>query len=73
MNKISFYGWAENMPKISATKLFQMVFKLSLSEGKSFTDRLLEGEIFILEVDEHQDVNFILKRFEEIGVKCCLL
>lgn len=70
MAKVLFKGWTYGLKKISLTKLFQQKAKLPLSIAKSKTDALLDGETFIVENENIEQAEELVKEATAIGAIC---
>ena len=56
---ITVSGWHEGFQKIAFTRLLRAQFGYGLSEGKSITDRIPQGEVITLQVDEDTAATFV--------------
>ncbi|CAN5614422.1 hypothetical protein BH09BAC4_BH09BAC4_00590 [soil metagenome] len=72
MTKMVFDGWKEGFLKVSSTKLFQEHFELGLKQTKEKTDDLLEGNAFVISVENLKDPQSALSAFLQIGALCHL-
>ena len=65
MAKILITGWQIGLQKISMTQLIQKYTLLSLSQAKSVTDRVLDGETVTLIVERSEDAESLVQHLKE--------
>ncbi len=68
MVQVIISGWREGLHKINMTKLIWEYTLLGLSEAKACTDRVLDGQQVILQIEDQQAAKQLIKRLESIGV-----
>ena len=70
MRKILIIDWEEGFDKVSFTKFQMAVLDMNLKESKKNTDRLLEGEKIILNIEDDNIATLFTKKIKEIGAIC---
>lgn len=70
MRKILIIDWEEGFDKVSFTKFQVEVLDMNLKESKKNTDRLLEGEKIILNIEDDNIATLFTKKIKEIGAIC---
>jgi hypothetical protein len=70
MRKILIIDWEEGFDKVSFTKFQMEVLDMNLKESKKNTDRLLEGEKIILNIEVDNIATLFTKKIKEIGAIC---
>jgi hypothetical protein len=70
MRKILIIDWEEGFDKVSFTKFQMEVLDMNLKESKKNTDRLLEGEKIILNIEDDNIATLFTKKIKEIGAIC---
>lgn len=70
MSEILFKGWKHGLQKIPLTKLFQQKLNLNLNEAKDKTDALLDGKIFIIELESIDQAEDLVKEATVFGAVC---
>ena len=70
MRKILIIDWEEGFDKVSFTKFQMEVIDMNLKESKKNTDRLLEGEKIILNIEDDNIATLFTKKIKEIGAIC---
>ena len=70
MRKILIIDWEEGFDKVSFTKFQMEVLDMNLNESKKNTDRLLEGEKIILNIEDDNIATLFTKKIKEIGAIC---
>lgn len=70
MAKVLFKGWNCALKKMSLTKLFQQKANLSLSIAKGKTDALVNGETFIVEIEDIEQTEELVREATAIGAIC---
>ena len=61
MAKVLFDGWNYGLRKISLTELIQSKAILPLNEAKEFTNQLLDGKKFAIEIDGIEQATDLVK------------
>ena len=70
MRKILIIDWEEGFDKVSFTKFQMEVLDMNLKESKKNTDRLLDGEKIILNIEDDNIATLFTKKIKEIGAIC---
>lgn len=70
MRKILIIDWEEGFDKVSFTKFQMEVLDMNLKESKKNTDRLLEGEKIILNIEDDNIATLFTQKIKEIGAIC---
>lgn len=70
MRKILIIDREEGFDKVSFTKFQMEVLDMNLKESKKNTDRLLEGEKIILNIEDDNIATLFTKKIKEIGAIC---
>jgi ribosomal protein L7/L12 len=69
MSKVIIIGWRKGLQKIPMTKLVQKYTSLGLSEAKSVTDRVLNGEVIVLTVNGDEEAASLVEQLKAIGAE----
>ena len=67
MKKIIISGWRPGLDKIGLTKIIRKYTGIGLAEGKTYTDKILDGEIVVFDLIETNITDF-LKELSDVGV-----
>jgi len=70
MTAIIFKGWKKGMRGISFILLLREHTDLSLKTAKNIKERIVDGEVFKLSVDELSTAQKIVEDATELGVIC---
>ena len=68
--KVVYDGWSAGMKKVALTKLLREKGGLPLSEAKTVTDRVLDGERVVLDGFSDKKAAKIVRKSSELGAKC---
>ncbi len=72
MSKILMTGWTEGLEKVTLTRLQMNLLQISLPNAKKNVDKLLHGEVVVIDsIDENKARSFI-NEASDIGVICHL-
>ena len=66
MAAVRFTGW-ERLKKVSFTKLLRQEFDFPLDVAKAKTDALLNGGTFIIETENIERAQELVKKAKELG------
>jgi len=70
MRELVIQGWRVGFDKIKLTKVLRAEFGMSLLEGKSITDKVLDNEQVRISLDDHAlDEEQFLSCLRAIGVE----
>jgi hypothetical protein len=70
MAKVLFKGQVYELQKVSLTKLFRYRMNLPLDIAKYKTDALLDGKSFVIETDNIEQAEELVKEATAIGAVC---
>lgn len=70
MGYIIIDGWEVGLDKVGLTLLQQKILKKGLFDSKSNVDKLLNGEIIVIEENDSEIANLFMKEAVKIGAKC---
>ena len=73
MTKVIMKSWREGMKKVSLSKLQVELLKTTLTIAKQNVDRLLDGEIVVLEIEQESIAVEFCENAEKIGVDCLVM
>ena len=71
--RVRFTGTNGRLQKVSFTKLLRYEFDFSLEDAKRRTDALLEGKKFVIEAENRERAEDLIRKARELGATCELV
>lgn len=71
--KIIIESWDEGFQKIALTHLQIDLLKLSLKDAKCNVDKLLDGQVILIEIDNEQLALNFIEEVKKIKANCRIL
>jgi ribosomal protein L7/L12 len=68
--ELKLTGWREGLKKISLTETLKQNTTLSVKEAKDCVDRLLDGEVVIVDLLPTVNLQELVERVTDIGADC---
>jgi len=62
-------GWRDGLQKVSMTKSIRAMTDLGLKDSKACTERVLEGEVVELAIDDSEVAVQLARRLDELGAE----
>ena len=72
MSIVIMNGWRAGMQKVSLSQLQVEFLQIPLKNAKDNVDKLLEGQIIKINVDNEYIATEFVRRAEKLGVDCAL-
>ena len=66
-NLVRIRGWRPGLQKVSVTLVVQRLAQLRLGAAKSVTDRVLDGEVVDVEVDDARAAQELAQELQALG------
>jgi hypothetical protein len=70
MITVNFFGWQDDLLKISLMQLIRTKTGLSLHASKQYVDDLVDGQTFFVQVSTIKDAEELVEEATRIGAKC---
>lgn len=64
---VEIQGWKEGFQKVKSTKFIQSTFGLNLKEAKSYTDRIIDGELVCFSCATSVDAQEFSEKMKSLG------
>lgn len=73
MTKVIMKSWREGMKKVSLSKLQVELLQKTYTIAKQNVDKLLDGEIIVLEIEQEAVAVEFYESAEKLGVDCLIM